>query len=938
MTISFQPRDWLAPIPNCLVRVRRDDADHICRVMGHEDNGTVRVLDIASEKQMRVPRGAVRCGYQAHQGFMVTERPYARTRTGRGVGEVLNVRVLGGREQCLVEFVEDGERTWVPYENLALFMDPARRFLHGNSDDRDAERFRLRVLAHALLHWDQNTGALSRLGVDPLPHQIHLVHRILADGNLNWLIADDVGLGKTIEVGMLLNALFRRRGFERVLIVTPAGLVKQWQEELREKFGMEDFVIYGDNVQIDHPSHWHLYPRMITSIDRLKHPNHREVLKSCPDWSMVVFDEAHKLTRQQYGYKFAKSQRFELAEALRSRAEYFLFLSATPHQGRDDAFKALLELLRPEMIETLRASSSVDPSWLNECVFRNRKIQVTDAEGEFVFKGQHTTAIEIPREPEDEAFDEALQTYLESGYAAAERRGNKGRAIGFVMTVFRKLAASSPQAILRSLERRLLRIDEALELEGEVDAEDERFRGELEEQRASNARGAFFRGEREMLLELIEEAGTMVERDTKMTGFIEHILANVLEHNPREKLVIFTEYRATQEALVEALGKRFGAGRVVCINGSKKLSEKRDAVRRFNTQDSVQFLVSTEAGGEGLNMHHQCHHLVNYDLPWNPMRLVQRVGRIYRYGQTKRVIVLNLHAPSTLDGHIVQMMYARIDQIVRDLCELGEDFHEGLHQEIFGQLAELVDMETILEEARRSSEERTRQEIDAALERARAARDLQERFFEGAQQFDRDELCHELALGTDHIQSFVGGMLRELGCDFTLRHQGQVLDVRLTPELQRATRLNQNIRLTCHRAAVEPHGALMMDLSHPLMKHFIERARRHDFGGLYAELSGPDGARALMAMHLRWQNDQGRAMRDELLLAAVDEDGVHFNTPELIDWLSSETQHTPLGGVDRTARDQAIQQARDASERRLAELANRHIHPDSSRLLCAAIS
>src|SRR5690606_23891257 len=214
-----------------------------------------------------------------------------------------------------------------------------------------AERFRLRNLAHALALWNENTGALSHFDIDPLPHQIHLVHHILSSGNLNWLIADDVGLGKTIEAGLLIAALRQRGVARRVLLVVPAGLTRQWQEDLKYKFGLDDFRIYGAEFTISDPTHWKLYDRVITSLDKAKGDAHMANLMAAEPWDLVIFDEAHRLSRRQYGKKLEKSDRFRLAEALRARTRNVVMLTATPHQGNQSQFQALLELLRPELNE-----------------------------------------------------------------------------------------------------------------------------------------------------------------------------------------------------------------------------------------------------------------------------------------------------------------------------------------------------------------------------------------------------------------------------------------------------------------------------------------------------------------------------------------------------------------------------------------------------------
>jgi len=518
--------------------------------------------------------------------------------------------------------------------------------------------------------WNENTGALSHLDIDPLPHQIHLVHQILASGNLNWLIADDVGLGKTIEVGMLLAALQRRDVFRRILIVTPAGLTRQWKDELHFKFGMSEFQIYGVDFGINDERHWKLYNHVIGSIDRLKADGHKESLLGADPWDIVIFDEAHRLSRREWGRKLDASDRFRLAAALRQRTDSMLLLSATPHQGMQDKFQAILELIRPEFQNEIERIA-INPEILREMVIRNRKADVTDAEGNFIFQGKTTHAIEVEVEPGALEFDRNLRQYLMRGYAASKERGRSGIPIGFVMTVYRKLAASSAAAIHRALERRLqrLRADQALR-DYLDEAPDERFEGEWEEQQGGDAH-EFFEGEIGMLEELIVKAELLVSLDKKISSFIDGLLQAVLSANPDEKILVFTEYRATLEYLAEALMIRFGAGKVNLIHGSQDQKVRASEIAHF--EDRGQFLISTEAGGEGINLQRRCHVMANFDLPWNPMRLVQRIGRLYRYGQRKRVIVFNVHAPQTLDTEIMKIMYSRISQVVSDMASLGDE-------------------------------------------------------------------------------------------------------------------------------------------------------------------------------------------------------------------------------------------------------------------------
>jgi len=300
--------------------------------------GLVRIkVRWGAETEEWVSLADVEPGFQV--GWTVQDIPLSASRRSLGVGQVVGQRVLGGRHQILMQLHDEGRSLWLPYENLRRLMDVRLRFSRAIPRVADhGERFRLRLLAHALENWNHLTGSLDRLDVEPLPHQIQLVHRILSSGNYNWLIADDVGLGKTIEVGLLLAALKRKNQARRVLIIAPAGLTRQWQDELRYKFD-QMYEIYGRDFTIVQPDHWKIHDHVIVSLDLAKREDHLENFQRAGAWDIVIFDEGHKLTRYASG---ERAQRYRLAEVLRLKTDALLLLSGTPHQGYADRFRALL--------------------------------------------------------------------------------------------------------------------------------------------------------------------------------------------------------------------------------------------------------------------------------------------------------------------------------------------------------------------------------------------------------------------------------------------------------------------------------------------------------------------------------------------------------------------------------------------------------------------
>ena len=354
-----------------------------------------------------------------------------------------------------------------------------------------------------------------------------------------------------------------------------------------------------------------------------------------------------------------------------------LLLTGTPHQGSNERFIHLLRLLDPDLFRD-PAVLLDDPAAINSVVVRNRKREVTDVDGRRLFDPPPIVRDQpLDMDPSLRQFQDELSAYLGQGYRSVT--GGTTRAIGFVMTTFAKLASSSPTAIRLALERRLLQLDSVFSSSEDTILEDDRYQGEQDESRflSGNVPGAnmlqrglgaeFFADERPQVERLIELAGRCETSDAKLTKLLELINA-LLDRNPEERVLIFTEYRGTQELLVRALSATYPDLDVVTIHGSKSLGDKREAVRRFNS--SANFLVSTEAGGEGINLQERCHLMVNYDLPWNPMRLHQRIGRLYRYGQEHQVQVLNLRMRNTVDDRVLRFLETKIDQIAADLAGL----------------------------------------------------------------------------------------------------------------------------------------------------------------------------------------------------------------------------------------------------------------------------
>ena len=803
-------------------------------------------------------------------GHVVQDRPRSNTRKTLGTGTVVARRQIANREMVLVQLHATGASRWLPFEHLARVRDAAWKYEHTDSrHPDDAERFRLKILAYALESWNQITGALDRLDVDPLPHQIDLVHRIMTSDHANWLIGDDVGLGKTIEVGLLLAAMKRRRQARRVLVVCPAGVVRQWQDEMQYKFN-EDFRIYGLDFNIRQSSHWVSFDKVIVSMDRAKSETHSPIFTDSGFWDVIVFDEAHHLSKVEGA---AVTQRYRLAERMQQLTDSFIFLTGTPHQGKTDQFVNVLLLLRPDL-KARFAAMYADPSVVAEVVLRNRKSQVTDASGNFLFRGQDTNLIEVPLSDTARDFDLRLRRYIRHGYAASAAGGVTGRAVGFVMTTYRKLASSSIAAIERALQRRRARLtgdlhgdpgrmvlsrfeelQDAFE-EGE-DGEDDLADLSDEVSGLGNGVNPFFQHELRMLDDLCSAAQVVKADDRKLEEFLTRIVD--LVHGSGRKLLVFTEYRATQAYLVDALRQRYANSSVCQINGGMDLAQKQRNIDSFN--DSAQFMVSTEAGGEGINLHYNCHMMVNYDLPWNPRRLVQRAGRLYRYGQHERVVVFNLMARDGFDNKALGMLIDRVSTIAHDMSNVSTEFNAGLETEIVGEMLERVDVAHILASNRDMDINRSEAEIDEAISRAEQSKTLQDQLFSHIEGYDPNATAALHTFGPEEVLSFLEGALPRRGIHIRDRlHNGRVLEVELPDGMRgRYSEFGGRtvVRITVdRRLAIRDERNVSMDFASVFFSDLVEFAKSPEFGGEFARLRGPQTG-TLGIYRIRWQNDQG---------------------------------------------------------------------------------
>lgn len=776
------------------------------------------------------------------------------TDEGSEVGVVIADRDQAGVHLKLVQFYDTGETRWIDWRLLSQANSVtlrARKAFVGNHLDH-AERYRMRTLARTLSIWDMNTGALGRLDIDPLPHQIDVARRVVTSPNRRWLLADDVGLGKTIEVGLILHALESRSQCRRVLVISPAGLAQQWKEEMQYKFNRH-FEIFGRDFNPDGVEALRMRDNVIVSLDLAKQEAKADLLRRGGPWDVIIFDEAHRLGVTDSG---ETTQRYRLASSLRDSAPTFLLLTATPHQGKERHFKELLQLVRPDLRGPI-SRLGTSPDVLGEIVIRNPKSRVTDAQGRLIFKGHDTYMVQVAPSSEQTEASRELTEYLRDGYRAGNNAAdaNTGRAIGFVMTTYRKLASSSPAAILSAMHRRLDRI------EGRIDESDPENIDALDE--ITGTQAVFFEREAERIRALIPKIQDAQTNDTKFKDFIDKILGPLTSNG--QNLLIFTEYRATQSWLAHAIEAEFPElGSCGIINGSISASLKSEAVKAFNN-GQTRIMISTEAGGEGLNMQKNCHVMVNYDLPWNPSRLVQRIGRLYRYGQPQRVQVFNLLGRDTFDAEALSLLLTKVEVIAGQMVAAAPEGSDALKAEILGGILDNIDMQAILEHARTGQTQQTADEIEEAIAKAQEARGIEADLFQYAA---RSRHSTSGGFTREDLMVFVEGMVTLLNISVRgKRHNGATIDLILAVDNKRMEfGRRQHISLTLDPERVDPKsGVYALDLNTEFVLDLVELAKhRQEFDGVYAQASGgKEGLTIVKA--IRWQDPVGTPLEEEII-------------------------------------------------------------------------
>jgi len=733
------------------------------------------------------------------------------------------------------------------------------------------------------------------------PYQVAAVHKIISAWEQRFLIADDVGLGKTVEAGMVMKELSARHRAEKVLIIAPAGLVLQWQREMREKF--DEVFEYFDSSRLRQwrslrPAGEALsvrYPRVVVSIDTAKP---REDENNAPDfteahWDVVIIDEAHKV--EQHGFGEELRSRYKLGRDIAPACDSLLLLSATPHDGDPNAFHSLVELIDPYRFPS---PQQITPADLDPVMVRRGKADILKEDGSPLFPPRWVETTEVTFTDDELKLYNQVTEYVRDGYRAATNL--KDTAVGFVMVLLQKRMVSSIAAIRRSLERRVLALEhpeaavlspsELRELKEREDDE-ESLSDERREQLQQKLEQAQLRlGTKEHQQEIRRVKGLVdlakqIKVDSKAQE-LRKFIRGVLRKAPDEKILIFTEYTDTLDYLRDDILRDFGP--MAQIYGSMNPEERVQQEELFQ-QPEVRLMLATDAAGEGINLQF-CHLMVNYELPWNPNRIEQRIGRLHRYGQQHDVRVYNLQVVNTREGVILKRLLDKVKTIEKQLGGYAPNIlglttrDEGAN---LNRLSDLI-MNAIAED---TPAEVTAEHVELVMDQRRQMYDqIEGSLFMPLRQFDKgaaDELIRRserLTPSNADIEAFLrryfethGGRVentRQKGI-VRLRPPRTLLDGKLVlDEYPKATFDKE----TAYRH--KPKEVQFVAFGHPLLDGAIRHCRDRS-GGLRgavcvkqlpaATLGTPGGV--LLNYVLRYSDAQDRTLFEDLVPVFVGEDG-----------------------------------------------------------------
>ena len=524
-------------------------------------------------------------------------------------------------------------------------------------------------------------GFLSSLasGIIPLPHQLHVLNRAMETNNIRYILADEVGLGKTIEAGMIIRELKSRGLVSRILVVCPTGLVTQWASEMQEKFHEKFQVILPSDYDTirrltDNDDVYGQFDQVISPMDSIKpiekHAGWSEekvekyneeriysIINS--GWDLIIIDEAHRVAGSS-----GEVARYKLGNLLAQASPYLLLLSATPHNGKTEPFLRLIRLLDADAFPNAK---SIVREQVAPFLIRTEKREAIDNNGNLLFKNRITHLVTISwdeRNNLQRELYEMVSSYVAKTYNKALRNRKKNMCLIFLLIIMQRMVTSSTAAIRQSLERRLNVLLEQRTCVGNLREEDlDELNIEDGVEDALEAISLDMELEIEELKQIISLAkqAQFQNQDAKVEPLLNEIDA-ILSEDRTQKVIIFTEFVATQTYLQELLVNR--GYTVTILNGGMSIDERNAAMQEFKASTSI--FISTDAGGEGLNLQF-ANIIINYDLPWNPMKIEQRCGRVDRIGQQKDVHIYNFIVGETVENRVREVLEEKLSVILKEM-------------------------------------------------------------------------------------------------------------------------------------------------------------------------------------------------------------------------------------------------------------------------------
>lgn len=524
-------------------------------------------------------------------------------------------------------------------------------------------------------------GFLASLasGIIPLPHQLHVLNRTMENNNIRYILADEVGLGKTIEAGMIIRELKSRGLVSRILVVCPTGLVTQWASEMQEKFHEKFQVILPSDYDTirritDNDDVYGQFEQVISPMDSIKpiekhagwsdekvEKYNQERIYSIINsrWDLIIIDEAHRVAGSS-----GEVARYKLGNLLSKASPYLLLLSATPHNGKTEPFLRLIRLLDADAFPNAK---SIVREQVAPFLIRTEKREAIDNNGNLLFKNRITHLVSITwdqRNNLQQELYEMVSSYVAKTYNKALRNRKKNMCLIFLLIIMQRMVTSSTAAIRQSLERRLNVLQEQRTRVGNLTEEDlDELNIEDGVEDALEAISLDMELEIEELKEIISLAKQALfqNRDAKVEPLFNEI-DTILSEDRTQKIIIFTEFVATQEYLRSLLINRGYS--VTILNGGMSIEERNAAMQEFRNQTNI--FISTDAGGEGLNLQF-ANIIINYDLPWNPMKIEQRCGRVDRIGQQRDVHIYNFIVADTVENRVREVLEEKLSIILKEM-------------------------------------------------------------------------------------------------------------------------------------------------------------------------------------------------------------------------------------------------------------------------------